>query len=153
MRVFSEVFGYPAYKQELASTVRFTKTHLQIGQSFLSYPLSHKLENNSVSMHPATYSLTDLNLKHLEAIVKCLEMNWMVILVGSSCVGKTSLIRMVADLMNQPLIEFPVNNATDTSDLLGGYNKIEHEKMLFKEIAACINNLYEMLVRTFLGKS
>ena len=153
MRVFYETFGYQAYQQDLTATVRFTKTHLQIGQSFLKYPTSSNLEtNSSLSLHPAAFSFTDLNLKHLESIIKCLEMNWMVILVGTACVGKTSLVRMVADLMNQSLVEFPVNNATDTSDLLGGFNKIEHEKLIFKEISVALNHLYEKLIKSFLGK-
>lgn len=152
MRVFHEVFGYEAYQQDLTTTVRFTKTHLQIGQSFLKYPLCHHLENNSTLTHAANYSFTDLNLKHLESIIKCLEMNWMVILVGSSCVGKTSLVRMVADMMNQDLVEFPVNNATDTSDLLGGFNKIEHETKVFREVAEKLSIVYEKLIKSFLGK-
>ncbi len=156
LRIFSEIFGHNAYDQEsTTNSVRFTKTHLQIGQSFLTYPVSHDLEYNprtSISHHSANYSLTQANLRHLESIIKCLEMNWMCILVGSSCVGKTSLIRMVSDLMNQTLVEFPVNNATDTSDLLGGYNKIEHQKLFLNEITCAIGVLYQTLIRSFLGK-
>jgi len=156
MRLFSEVFGHEAYNQaSTSSSVRFTKTHLQIGQSFLTYPVSHDLDctaRNSIAHHSVSYSLTGANLRHLEAIIKCLEMNWMVILVGSSCVGKTSLVRMVSELMNQTLVEFPVNNATDTSDLLGGYNKVEHEKLVLKEITDAISRLYQKLIRSFLGK-
>ena len=146
-KCFESVFGYSAYQQESSTIVRFAKTHLQVGQSFLSYPASSNgFHINSLG----NYSLTDLNLKHLEAIIKCLEMNWMVILVGSSCVGKTSLIRMVAGLMNQSLIEFPVNNATDTSDLLGGFAKIEHEKQVLNETIQQLELFYMKLINTFL---
>jgi midasin len=154
MRVFSETFGYEAYQQDLAAvTVRFAKTHLQIGQSFLKYPQAHSLESTASRLDPGTYAFTDMQLRHLESLIKCLEMNWMVILVGSSCVGKTSLIRMVADLMNQSLVEFPVNNATDTSDLLGGFNKIEHEKLVLNEVIDLLKQLYQNLIKSFLGIS
>ena len=151
MRIFSETFGYEAYQQNLTATVRFTKTHLQIGQSFLKYPQAHNLESNATRLDPGSYAFTDMHLAHLESIIKCLEMNWMVILVGTSCVGKTSLIRMVADLMNQSLVEFSVNNATDTSDLLGGFNKIEHEKLVFNEVIDLLKQLYQNLIKSFLG--
>ena len=59
---------------------------------------------------------------------------------------------MVSGLMQQTLVEFPVNNATDTSDLLGGYDKIEHEKLVLKEITDAIEKLYQKLIRSFLGR-
>jgi midasin (ATPase involved in ribosome maturation) len=61
----------------------------------------------------------------------------MAILVGKSCVGKTCLVRMLASLMNQKLVEFAVNNSTDTTDLLGGFEKVKQ----FKE------NLFAMHTR------
>ena len=55
-------------------------------------------------------------------------MNWLCILVGHSCTGKTTLIRILANLLGVNLVEFSVNNATDTSDLLGGFEKVKHTK-------------------------
>lgn len=57
-------------------------------------------------------------------------MNWMCVLVGRSCTGKTSLVRMLASLLGVSLVEFSVNNSTDTSDLLGGFEKVKHNKSL-----------------------
>lgn len=84
------------------------------------------------------YFFTNTNLKYLESISKCIEMNWMCILVGPSCAGKTTLVRMLANLLGVNLVEFSVNNATDTSDLLGGFEKVKHRKSL-------ILNAYEQL--------
>lgn len=52
----------------------------------------------------------------------------MCVLVGKSCAGKTSLVRMLASLLGVSLVEFSVNNSTDTSDLLGGFEKVKPTK-------------------------
>ncbi len=139
--LFAEIFNYEAYKQEDQS-VTFAKTHLQIGQSFLLYNKSIVSDDGLVNLASSNYSLTNKNLKHLESIIKCIEMNWLVILVGHSCVGKTSLIRLLASLSNRKLIEFSVNNATDTSDLLGGFEKIKHLKQDLEAINTRVKYLY-----------
>ena len=128
---FRDIFGYAAYTQDHSTDIRFSDTHLQVGQSFLAYPQSAGNSSNiakSSANLGNKYSFTNSNLKHLEAVIKCLEMNWMTILVGHSCVGKTTLIRMLSTLINQPVVEFSVNSATDTSDLLGGFAKSDHLK-------------------------
>lgn len=90
------------------------------------------------------YYFTNTNLKHLEAISKCIEMNWMCILVGRSYTGKTTLVRILANLLGVNLVEFSVNNSTDTSDLLGGFEKVKHQKNL-------ILNAYERLKSIYMA--
>ena len=138
--IFKQIFGYEAYKQEQSLNLRFAETHLQIGQSFLQY------KNSPIKSIQNKYSFTNSNLKYLESIIKCIEMNWMTILVGHSCVGKTTLIRMLSQLINQPVIEFSVNNATDTSDLLGGFAKTEHFKNDSEFILDTIESIYIRLI-------
>ncbi len=137
--LFREIFNYDAYKQD-DQCVKFAKTHLQVGQSFLHYNKS--IVSDEVNLVSCNYSLTNKNLKHLESIIKCIEMNWLVILAGHSCVGKTSLIRLLASLSNRKLIEFSVNNATDTSDLLGGFEKIKHLKQDLETINNRVKYFY-----------
>ena len=64
----------------------------------------------------------------------------------STGVGKTTLIRMLSQLINQPVIEFSVNNATDTSDLLGGFAKTEHFKNDSEFILDTIESIYIRLI-------
>lgn len=92
------------------------------------------------------YYFTDSNLKHLEAIAKCIEMNWMCILVGKSCTGKTTLVRMLANLLGVNLVEFSVNNSTDTSDLLGGFEKVKHQKSLIMNTYDHLRSIYMQAV-------
>jgi midasin len=69
-------------------------------------------------------------------------MNWLAILVGHSCVGKTSIVRLLASLSNRKLVEFSVNNATDTSDLLGGFEKTRHLRRDLEAVASRVKHLY-----------
>lgn len=56
--------------------------------------------------------------------MKCVEMNWMVILVGPAAVGKTSLIQLLALLTGNKLKVMAMNSAMDTTELLGGFEQV-----------------------------
>jgi midasin len=88
---FESIFNCDPSKSSIQ--VRLTTTHLQIGNAFLKY---NETGSNKQVLAPQKFTFTPSNLIHLEAIAKCLEMNWMTILIGDSCVGKTTLIRMIA---------------------------------------------------------
>lgn len=137
-QVYREVFEREAYQQD-DQIVRFASTHLQIGQSFLIYNKSNTIAPTNSTIR---FSLTNKSLKHLESVMKCIEMNWMSILVGHSCTGKTSLIRLLANLSQRRLIEFSVNSSTDTSDLLGGYEKIKHLRQDITHLASRVKHIY-----------
>ena len=44
--------------------------------------------------------------------------------VGSSGVGKSSLVRTVAQLTGHHLLELPIISDMDTTDLLGGFEQV-----------------------------
>lgn len=136
----------PYWQESTSSLLRFAKTHVQIGQSFLAYSTSsttHRTQR-ALQLKPNKFFVTNTNVKYLELIAKCMEMNWMCVLVGRSCTGKTSLVRMLASLVDVNLVEFSVNNATDTSDLLGGFEKVKHNKSL-------IIGLYDLFKSVYLS--
>jgi midasin len=58
-------------------------------------------------------------LRPLENMMKCVEMGWMTILIGPSASGKTSLVRLLAELTRNNLYEFSMNTGVDTTELLG----------------------------------
>ena len=49
----------------------------------------------------------------------------MCLLVGGGACGKTSLVRTLAALSGQSLVELALTSGTDTSDLLGGFEQLE----------------------------
>ena len=54
----------------------------------------------------------------------------MPILVGPTASGKTSLVRLAAQLAGKLLFEVVLTSGTDTSDLLGGFEQLEPSRKL-----------------------
>ena len=44
--------------------------------------------------------------------------------VGDGCSGKAHLIKALAGLSGRKLLEYPLNTATDTMELLGGFEQV-----------------------------
>ncbi|KAJ1401027.1 P-loop containing nucleoside triphosphate hydrolase [Sesbania bispinosa] len=61
----------------------------------------------------------------LEAAAQCVERQWLCILIGPSCSGKTSLIRLLANLTGNVLNEINLSSATDISELLGSFEQYD----------------------------
>lgn len=81
---------------------------------------------------------------YLESLAITLSKNWPALIVGPSCSGKTSLVRILASLCNQTLIEISLTSGTDTGDLLGGFEQIEITRelqTLIKEAQSLLGQL------------
>jgi midasin len=76
------------------------------------------------------YRLLHHWLQPMSALVQSLDMGWMTILVGNSGVGKSSLVRAVAQLTGHHLLEFPIITDMDTTDLLGGFEQADWKRDL-----------------------
>ncbi|KAL1946018.1 hypothetical protein VTO73DRAFT_2020 [Trametes versicolor] len=50
---------------------------------------------------------------------------WLAILTGPKNSGKTTLVRTMASTLSRTLHEVPVNNATDTTDVLGSFEETD----------------------------
>ncbi|XP_058750373.1 midasin-like isoform X2 [Vicia villosa] len=61
----------------------------------------------------------------LEAAALCVERQWLCILVGPSCSGKTKLLRLLAALTGNVLNEVNLSSATDISELLGSFEQYD----------------------------
>lgn len=59
----------------------------------------------------------------LEAVAQCVKNQWLCILVGPASSGKTSLIRLLAQLTGNVLNELNLSSATDISELLGSFEQ------------------------------
>jgi midasin len=64
-------------------------------------------------------------LAPLETIGLCMSQSWLVIVTGTRGSGKNSLVRTLASLTGNSLREVPVNCATDTMDILGGFEQVD----------------------------
>lgn len=78
--------------------------------------------------------------------MKCVQMSWMVILVGPASVGKTSLVQLLAHLTGHPLKIMAMNSAMDTTELLGGFEQVTDLPSCFQAEHNKPRNLIDNLV-------
>lgn len=94
---------------------------VQCGHSFLQRHSEHSMHvngNKDLKMLPRM-------LPVLESVMKCVQMNWLTILIGEQGSGKTSTVQMLADLTGNNLQILPMNSSMDTTELLGGFEQID----------------------------
>lgn len=88
-------------------------------------------------------------LNSLEAIVECVKHQWMCILVGPPSSGKTSLIRLLAQLTGNVLNELNLSSATDISELLGCFeqcNVFRNYRLIIAQVEKYMNDYYSLLL-------
>ena len=110
---------FPSVQRE--SCVSITPEKLQIGWARLH---RHKFSSMADTVGGA-YAMLPAVASLLESIAECVSLNWMSLLVGPSGTGKTTAVRTLAQLCGRDLLELPLNNGTDTSDLLGGFEQVD----------------------------
>lgn len=77
------------------------------------------------------------DLSILESLMLCIEQSWPSILVGASGCGKTTLIRKLAAINGANMVELALSADTDTMDLVGGFEQIDHNR----EIASLLEDI------------
>ncbi|KIP09693.1 hypothetical protein PHLGIDRAFT_86293 [Phlebiopsis gigantea 11061_1 CR5-6] len=65
------------------------------------------------------------HLGAVESISGCLASSWLTIVTGPRSVGKTGLVRTLANLSGSALHEIFINSATDASDILGSFEEVD----------------------------
>uniref|UniRef100_A0A8C2VSB7 Midasin n=1 Tax=Chinchilla lanigera TaxID=34839 RepID=A0A8C2VSB7_CHILA len=117
--VFKDVFGSNSSPYMGTRLFHITPYDVQLGYSVLS--------RGSYVPHPSRRPLLLLHqsFQSLESIMKCVQMSWMVILVGPASVGKTTLVQLLAHLTGHTLKIMAMNSAMDTTELLGGFEQVD----------------------------
>jgi len=133
---------------EPVKQVIITREFIQIGNAVL-----RRKENGgrSQSRTDGGRPLRILNrsLEPLCALMNCISMNWLAILIGSSGTGKTSMVKLLAQLTGNHLEIMSMNSAIDTTELLGGFEQADlnrHLEMIFKQIQTLLYGIIASLV-------
>ena len=87
------------------------------------------------------------DLPTLESLMLCIEQAWPSILVGPSGCGKTTLIRKLAAVNGAHLVELALSADTDTMDLIGGFEQIDHRR----EVSSLVREISLFLSRYILS--
>ncbi|KAK1139506.1 AAA ATPase midasin [Aspergillus melleus] len=85
------------------------------------------------------------DLSVLQSLMLCIEQSWPSILVGPSGCGKTTLIRKLAALNGASLVELALSADTDTMDLIGGFEQIDHKR----EVSSLMQDI-SLLLRQYI---
>ncbi|XP_038059526.1 midasin-like [Patiria miniata] len=121
--LFKSVFGDDfAEAYEGSRQVHITPASIQVGHSFLRRNDHIPSTQQSLKM---PLQLLPHCLDPMEALMKCVEMNWMTILVGPSASGKTSLVHLLGHLTGHMVRVLAMNSAMDTTELLGGFEQAD----------------------------
>lgn len=112
-----------------------TPEYLQVGLGTMRRdPLVQRTPEPQMKVLPS-------DLPVLESLMLCIEQSWPSILVGPTGCGKTTLIKKAAAVSGAKLVELALSADTDTMDLIGGFEQIDHNReisSLVQEIALFI---------------
>ncbi|KAG2468110.1 MDN1 protein, partial [Polypterus senegalus] len=139
--VFKEVFGEEFNIYIGSRQFHITPHQVQVGYSILSRKGPASVSSNT------QLSLLHQTLQPLESVMKCIQMGWMVILVGPAASGKTSLVQLISLLSGHKLKVMAMNSAMDTTELLGGFEQIysmeESRSEIYFNFAADLTKLID----------
>jgi midasin len=108
--------------------VSFFARYAQFGHSLI--------ERKPASQQPAYLSpFSHAHFKAFQAMAKCVNEGWLIILVGHAAAGKTTILRQFAALHGEHIATLSATSATDASDLLGGFEQ-EQEMLMGQKVVS-----------------
>ncbi|KAG0044860.1 AAA ATPase midasin [Gryganskiella cystojenkinii] len=130
--LFEKVFGQ-SYNRNKAPYYHVDDKNLQVGHSLLA-----RRHGDTSNVLGKDLHIMQSLLAPLEGLMKCVEVNWMAILTGPASSGKTSIVRLLANLTGNKLEEFSMNSGVDTMELLGGFEQVDiarHQEHILSGLA------------------
>ncbi|KAK3220425.1 hypothetical protein Dsin_014395 [Dipteronia sinensis] len=136
LQLYEQVFGVKPFINPFPR-VQLNSQYLIVGNTAVkrNYTQSSKISSSQLKVLPG--------IRHcLEAAAHCVKHQWLCILVGPPSSGKTSLIRLLAQLTGNVLNELNLSSATDISELLGcfeQYNAFRSFRLVVAEVERYVN--------------
>lgn len=134
-KLIESIFGKFTKKENL---FKITRSYVQMNTEITS---RNPLFTNPSGQHLSTLQC---NIPIYETILRCVNNNWPLILVGPTNSGKTDIIHYIASLVGAELHVFSMNNDVDSMDILGGYEQVD----LTRKISYVINDLKASLKKS-----
>lgn len=119
IQLFEQVFEVKPYINPYPR-VQLNSQYLIVGNTAIkrNYFQSSKISSSQLKVMPEIRQC-------LEAAAHCIQHQWLSILIGQSSSGKTSLVRLLAQLTGNVLNELNLSAATDISELLGCFEQYD----------------------------
>ncbi|KAJ0981578.1 hypothetical protein J5N97_009833 [Dioscorea zingiberensis] len=148
IKLFEEVFGLKPSVPDIPK--------IYINPNLLIVGNAHVQRNH---YQPTKVLKSQLNLlpgiRHsLEVALHCVQKQWLCILVGPSASGKTSLVRLLAQLTGNKLHELNLSSASDVSELLGcfeQYNYFRTFKTVLSQVERFVDEYFSLQLESNLN--
>lgn len=146
-QLFEETFNRKM-QIETNPSYRFESDAIEIGSTHFSIESRH---SSSEIISPGSNSLRVLHssLKPMEVALKCIELGYMTIFTGPTSSGKTSLVRLIAQVTGNSLKEFSMTSNVDTVELLGGFEQVDPLQR-FEKLHKIVRSEFESALRYIL---
>ena len=154
-RIFQQCFYRPLVFATATPYYQITHNQLQVGRALLDRVLrpnqqsAHATHHGSAILEDQSPLMLQHLLPSLESLMKCVEFNWLAILVGPTASGKTSLLKLLAWLTGNNLTTFSVNPSVDTLEILGGFEQIDlnrHAKKVVQRMSVLVSYITRLLL-------
>ncbi|XP_053995785.1 midasin isoform X2 [Hylaeus anthracinus] len=145
IEIYDTIFSlndYPLPDQKFP--IHLTKEKVFLGDEILDRSDSAVYENDDLLLLREQKTT-------LKGLAQCVNMNWMAILIGESGSGKSSLVRLLANLAGQKLKSVVVHSAMDTTEILGGFEQTDYDRH-FEELLERTETLLIRILRKKLKK-
>ncbi|KAK2975328.1 hypothetical protein RJ640_013841 [Escallonia rubra] len=136
IKLYEQVFGGKPLLN-LNPRVQLNPRYLAVGSTYISRHHSQSLRESSGEL-----KILPAQRFSLEAVAHCVQQQWLCILVGPPSSGKTSLIRLLAQLTGNVLNELSLSSTADISELLGcfeQYDAFRNYRLAIARIQCYIN--------------
>ncbi|CUS25026.1 LAQU0S25e00232g1_1 [Lachancea quebecensis] len=85
------------------------------------------------------------NINIYESVLRCVNNNWPLILVGPTSSGKTEIIKYIAGMLGSKVMNFPMNSDIDSMDILGGYEQVDQNRKISQQVDKLFSILRQLL--------
>ncbi|KIJ64401.1 hypothetical protein HYDPIDRAFT_132220 [Hydnomerulius pinastri MD-312] len=116
--IFNDIFSMSDAPTSCVPYPIISSSHVQIGY--------YNTTRRNVILPHNPSDFLQVHLTAIEAVGACLSRSWLVVVTGHRDSGKTNLIRTMANLSGDYLDEVHISSATDTTDILGGFEQVDH---------------------------
>lgn len=138
--LFASIFGVPQSEIATSPQITVSPSFMRIGRY-----TQHRRGHTS---HRRAGVVIASQLSALEAIAACLDNGWLAIITGPRSSGKSSLVRLAADLTGNSLQEISINSATDATDILGSFEEVD-SRSRFESLLRAASHLLDDVLAEF----
>ncbi|XP_023315085.1 LOW QUALITY PROTEIN: midasin-like [Trichogramma pretiosum] len=122
-QIYEEIFDINVYPLLPPVTVHMSEEKVYFGSIAVE-------RTDSSYCTDSNFLLLRNQMSTLQSLALCVKMNWVSILVGSSGSGKSSVVRVLAQMAGQKLKSIVVNSDMDNSEILGGFEQTDYNRHL-----------------------